>query len=86
MKIIEPPKPWPEGSSLVLYGSDQNYITMPAIRRNDQFGVVTSCWRLSVFERCKVLLTGRIYVSLMTFGKPIQPQKLTTSMEMERVK
>ena len=36
--------------------------------------VVVSMWRLSLFERLKILLTGKLWLRQLTFGDPLQPQ------------
>lgn len=52
------------------------YIPLPAHKHNDEWKCVTSCWELSFMEKIKVLFTGRIYSTLPTFGRPLNPQKL----------
>lgn len=43
------------------------------------------CWSLSLRERLKVLFTGRIWHEVLTFSKPLQPQKLSVRRpEMKR--
>lgn len=55
-----------------VFAKDQpEYIPLPAHVRTD--GVVTSCWGMSWKERIRALFTGRVYVSLLTFGQPLQP-------------
>lgn len=62
----------------VIYAKDQpEYFPLPG-RRNDD-GVLTTCWKLSCLERMKALITGRIFLCVMTFNKPLQPVKLTLS-------
>ncbi len=59
----------------VTYGENQpEYLPLPAHRASD--GTVTSCWKASLRERLKILLTGRVYLQLLTFQQPIQPQLL----------
>lgn len=61
-----------------VFGEDQpEYLPLPAHRVQDPTGTVITCWGLSWRERLKVLFTGRIWVSLLTFGHPIQPQLLS---------
>ena len=56
-----------------IFAKDQpEYLSLPA--RRDQEGRVTSCWRLTWSERFKILLRGRFYITLLTFGSPLQPQ------------
>jgi hypothetical protein len=75
MKIIEPPKPWPKGAKLAVYGAQQpEYLPLPALRMGDAFGTVRSCWSFGWRDRLRVLVSGRVYLDLMTFGDDIQPQ------------
>jgi hypothetical protein len=67
---------FPEVNS--TYGKDQpEYLPLPAHRVQDPTGTVISCWRLSWRERFKIIFTGRVWLSLLTFGQPIQPQLMT---------
>lgn len=62
----------------VVYAKDQpQYFPLPAIH-NDT-GTVITCWRLTWRERLLVLLSGRLFLSVLTFNRPLQPVKLTTS-------
>lgn len=55
-----------------IYAKDQpEYLPLPAYRTED--GEVTSCWKLPIKERIKILLTGKIFISVLTFNKPLQP-------------
>lgn len=49
----------------------EEYETLPAIVTSD--GYVISRWRLSWRERLVVLFEGNIYLSCLTFGRPVQP-------------
>jgi len=56
----------------VVYAEHQKeYVPLPALR--DPEGKVLTCWRLSWRERFKLLLTGRLWVLMLTFGGPPQP-------------
>lgn len=60
----------------VVYAKDQpEYLPLPAYKRPGDEGDVTSCWKLSLRERIKLLFTGRIYWSQWTFDGPLQPQR-----------
>lgn len=64
----------------MVFAKDQPpYLPLPALVVPNDDGPVTFCWRLGVFERLHVLLTGRVWHQVLTFGKPLQPQKLTTN-------
>ena len=67
-------KPIPFNGANTICGADQpEYLPLPCKRVNNGF---QSCWKFSIKERIKVLFTGRIYLTLLTFGNPIQPQKI----------
>ena len=59
-------------------GKDQpEYLPLPIWQdKDDPRCRVISCWGMSFWERVKVLFTGRVWLSLYTFGAPIQPQSL----------
>ena len=53
------------------------YLSLPAHRcPNDARGQIVVCWRLSFRERAILLFTGRLWHSILTFNKPLQPVKL----------
>jgi len=59
-----------------LYGKDQpEYFPLP-VHKTDG-GTVTSCWKLSLFERIQVLFGGTIWLRMLTFNQPLQPLKLS---------
>jgi hypothetical protein len=61
-----------------VYAKDQpEYIPLPAYRTPDG-QEVTACWSLDWYERLKVLLFGRVYVTLLTFGGPLTPSIVKT--------
>lgn len=58
-----------------IYAKDQpEYLPLPVLKTED--GQVTSCWKLSFIEKLKVLLTGKIFVTQLTFNQPLQPLKV----------
>lgn len=59
----------------VVFGANQpEYKPLPAERRgNAQTGEVLTCWQLSPEELIKVQETGQIWLSMLTFGQPLQP-------------
>ncbi len=59
----------------VVYAKDQpQYLPLPAYR--DGRGTVVTRWQLSWRERLRVLFSGSIWLSMMTFNQPLQPVKL----------
>lgn len=57
-----------------IYAENQpEYLPLPAFKTDD--GEVVSCWKLNLAERLAVALTGRIWWSVLTFNRPLQPQR-----------
>lgn len=62
----------------VTFAEDQpEYFSLPAHRDRD--GVVTTCWKLSFLEWVEMLLTGKLYLQVLTFNQPIQPLKMVVT-------
>lgn len=73
MKPIEFPE------SNVVFAKDQpEYQPLPAFKNQSELGEVISCWQLSFPERLRLLFSGKLWVSLMTFNKPLTPSFFTT--------
>lgn len=63
-----------------VYAKDQpEYQPLPALKADD--GQVISCWKLSFRERIKILLTGRMWLSLMSFNKPLTPSFMSVNRD-----
>lgn len=55
-----------------VYAKDQpEYIPLPVHKTED--GTVVSCWALTWRERIKLLFTGKIWWTVLTFNSPLQP-------------
>ena len=64
----------------VVYAKDQpEYLPLPALKIESEYGEVISCWRLSFWERIKVLFTGKIWLSLMSFNQPLTPSMMSVN-------
>lgn len=62
-----------------IYAENQTeYEPLPAHKADNKHGEVISCWSLTFSERLRILFTGKIWVSLAMFGKPLTPSFLTT--------
>ncbi|MCK4822289.1 hypothetical protein KA005_41385 [bacterium] len=62
-----------------IFAKDQpEYNQLPAFKNKGKEGEVISCWKLSRWERLRVLLFGEIWLSLWTFNKPLTPSFMTT--------
>lgn len=59
-----------------VYAKDQPEYR--AIDVLDDGKYVVSCWELSLWEKIKVLFTGKIWLSLLMFGNPLTPSLMTT--------
>ena len=70
------PKQFKEAN--VTFAKDQAvYLPLPAHRVGDERGTVIFCESLSFRERIKVLFTGKLWCSLLTFNKPLTPSFFT---------
>jgi hypothetical protein len=75
MNLIEFPE-----QTTVIAKNQPEYRPLPAhVAENDPYGRVTCCWKLSFWQRLRVLFTGRVWHQIMTFNKPLQPQLLTVT-------
>jgi hypothetical protein len=61
----------------VIVAKDQpEYLPLPAFIDNGPEGAVISCWGMTWRERLQILFTGKIWVSLWCFHKPVTPSKI----------
>lgn len=71
-----PASPVIKGQKEVIYAKDQpEYNPLPAIRQSD--GCIVTRWQCTWRERLRVLLTGSIYLEVLTFNSPLQPLKMS---------
>lgn len=60
---------------LVTYAKDQpEYIPLPTRRTSD--GEVVTCWKLNWLARVKMAVSGKLWLTLLTFNNPLQPVRL----------
>lgn len=63
----------------VTFAKEQEqYKSLPAFYDKSS-GVVVSCYKLSVKDILRMVFTRKMWLGIMTFGKPLQPQLLTTN-------
>lgn len=63
----------------IVFAKDQpEYQPLPAFKDDTPQGEVISCWSLSFSERLRILFFGKLWVSLLTFNKPLTPSFFTT--------
>ncbi len=53
------------------------YLPLPALKIDNDEGHVITCWKMTWRERIKVLFTGRVWLSLMSFNKPLTPSYMS---------
>jgi len=76
MKLIEFPE-----QTIVIAKDQPEYIPLPAYKFiKDPQGRIVCCWQLSLKERFKLLLNGKIWHQVLTFNKSLQPQLLSVDM------
>lgn len=63
-----------------VYAKDQpEYMPLPALKIDGWEGHVVSCWKMSLKERIKVLFTGKVWLNLMSFNKPLTPSYMSVN-------
>lgn len=68
------------GISEVVYAKNQpQYLQLPALRFSD--GLVVTRWKPSLLERLFIALGGDIYLGQLTFNQPLQPVKMSASVQ-----
>lgn len=55
----------------------EDYQKLPALVIETDERPVISCFSLSFVERLQVLIFGRVWLCLLTFGAPLQPVKIS---------
>ena len=62
----------------VLAKDQPEYTPLPVahIRYTDGVRSMISCYRLTWRDRLRILITGKVWWGQLTFGQPLQPQKL----------
>jgi len=62
-----------------IFAKDQSeYLPLPALKLDTERGDIVFCSYLTFRERIRVLFTGRIWVNLLSFNRPLTPSYLTT--------
>lgn len=65
--------------NIVFAKYQPEYQPLPALRLDTPTGEVISCWKLSIKERIKIVFTGRVWLSLRSFNKPLTPSYLAVN-------
>ena len=66
-----------KGSNTIFAKNQQPYLPLPAwVKPDDDKGTVICCWKANLIERLRILFTGKLYVSLLSFNKPLTPSRV----------
>ena len=65
--------------NVIIAKNQSEYLPMPAYIADDEYGTTTICWKLTIKERIKLLITGKIWHQILTFKKAMQPQILSVT-------
>ena len=73
MKLIEF-----DEQTIVIAKDQPEYNPLPAYRfKDDLQGRIVCVWELTLRERIKLLITGKVWHQILTFNHALQPQLLT---------
>ena len=64
-----------DGSNTIYAKGQKEYLELPTYRTSDGM-YVTSCYKPTFWETVHLLFGAKIWLSVMTFNKPLQPQQL----------
>lgn len=63
-----------DGANIVFGANQPEYQPLPAeLVGKPETGQINTCWELSPDELKQIKETGKIWVSILTFGQPLQP-------------
>ena len=66
------------GHNIVFAEDQPEYQSLPAYKSlSDPQGRALFCWHFTLRERLQLLLHGRVWHEVLTFNKPLQPQRLS---------
>lgn len=61
------------GRNTLIAKDQKEYLTLPALNIRGKEGETIFCQKMSFIERVYVLITGKIYGSIWTYGKAFPP-------------
>lgn len=64
--------------NVILAKDQKEYRPLPALYIQSERGEMITKWKIPFWQRFKVLFTGTVWVSTMTFNNPLQPLLLST--------
>jgi hypothetical protein len=70
------PTTFPEAN--IVFAKDQpEYQPLPAFKEDSPKGEVITCWKLSFRERLTLLFSGKLWLAMLSFNKPLTPVFMT---------
>ena len=68
----------PQIQEITLAKDQPQYIPLPVayVEYSDGVKSMISCYKLTIGERLRILLSGKVWWEQLTFGHPLQPQKM----------
>jgi len=70
-----------------VYGENQKpFLPLPVYEDDVQGGRVFHCWQLTFRERIKILFTGKLWISVLNFGRGLQPVKPMVDIPFKKIK
>lgn len=66
------------GQNHVFGEHQEEYMDLPCHINVYSDGTVVSCWKMTFLERFRILFTGVIWNSQLTFGRPYSPTLITS--------
>lgn len=58
--------------------NQDEYHTLPALRIGDDNDTIITCYKLTFWERFRVLFKGRIWMSELNFNRSLTPRMFST--------
>ena len=66
-----------KGSNQEIAKEQEQYRTLPAHFSYTAQGRVTTLWRLSIWERVRLIFGGGIWLQVLTYCNPLQPLRMS---------
>ena len=57
----------------ITYEGDEKHKDVPAFKADTKEGEVITCWKMSIKEKIIFLLTGKLWVTIISYNKHINP-------------
>lgn len=65
-----------KGCNLTLAENQPQYNQLPVCYQGGAEGPMTSCMKLTIKERIKMLFSGKLYITQLTFNNGFHPQSI----------